>query len=299
MARGELLDDLIRRATGTLAAAGIEAPRQQTLALAEHASGLSKAALLARLREPLEATARAELERLVSLRARHHPLQYLLGQASFLDFQVRVEPGVFIPRPETELLVERALELWESRHRWAIDLCTGSGAIAIALARARPRARVLAIDVSDVALHAARANARDLGVADRVAFLRADLLHACVARGAWREELGVLVCNPPYAPHDDVVQPEVRDHEPTLAWSGGPIGTEVYASLIPQAALLVPPGRPLLLELGWGQEAAVRSMLNADRHWEHLRIDNDFQGIPRVFAAMRATSPMPEAALGS
>ena len=171
----------------------------------------------------------------------------------------------------------------------AIDLCAGSGAVAIALARARPAARLLAVELSPPALAAAVASAEDLGVADRVDFVRGDLLTA-LAPGSWCERIGAIVCNPPYVPPHEITQPEVRDWEPALALHAGPEGLDVYRRLIPQAAALLPIGRPLLLELGHGQADAVSGLLAADRRWNEARVDRDFQGIPRVLTAVRAAA---------
>lgn len=280
-------DGALRAAEDRLRAAGVDAPRVQATALLAHALGVSRAGVLSRLAEPLEPEAERRFAELVRLRAEERrPLQYLLGRAAFLDFELRVGPGVFIPRPETEQVVERALQVWEPDLPLALDLCTGSGAIALALARARFDARILAVDLSPSALASAAASARDLRVATRIDLVRADLLSA-VRPDRWRARLGVLVCNPPYAPRDEVVQPEVRDHEPELAWTPGPLGTEIYARLVPAAAGLLLPGRPLVLELGYGQEESVPAILEADGRWEGIRIDPDFQGIPRVLTARR------------
>lgn len=277
----------LRQAEARLRGAGIEAPRIQATSLLGHTLGLDRAGLLARLHDALGDDDATAFRGLVERRARHEPLQYLLGHADFLDFSVRVGPGVFIPRPETEQLVEAALAAWNPDHDLAVDLCSGSGAIAIALARARREARVLAVELTGPALSSARLSARDGGVAERVRFLRGDLLSALRPGPGWRERLGCIVCNPPYAAEGEVAQPEVRDHEPPMAWLAGPRGTEAYERLVPQAADLLLPGRALLLELGYGQAEAVRSLLVANGHWADIRIDDDFQGIPRIVTAMR------------
>lgn len=254
-----------------------------------HVLGCNRAGVLARLGEAMPQAELDRLGRLLDRRVQERtPLQYLIGRTSFLDFELSVGPGVFIPRPETELLVERALELWQPGHRWALDVCTGSGAIAIALARARPDARVLATDISSTALRAAAANARELGVVDRIHFVRTDLLSCLRAGRSWPDAPGVLVCNPPYAPRADVTQPEVRDHEPEIAWAAGQRGTEVYARLIPAATRLLPAGRPLVLEIGWGQEDAVPEILAAEGGWSDPRLDTDFQDIPRILSTVRS-----------
>lgn len=281
------LDAALKRAAGKLAAAGLEAPRHQALVLLEHVLALDRAGVLARLREPLSAEASERYDALLARRVAHEPLQYLTGRAHFLDFELEVGPGVFIPRPETELLVERALREWPPDSRLAVDLCTGSGAIAIALALARPEASVVAIDLSPVALARAGRNARRLGVVDRVRLLRADLLSA-LRDG---ERIGLLACNPPYAPEAEVTQPEVRDHEPALAWSGGERGLDVYERIAREAEELLPPGCPMLLELGYGQETTVPELLARTGCWEPPEIAPDFQGIPRVLTTRRRGSP--------
>lgn len=283
------LRSALAQAEATLRDADVEAPRTQATALLCEVLGIERAALLARLGESLPAAAAATFASLVRRRAAREPLQYLLGRAAFLDFEVRVGPGVFIPRPETEGLVEAALREWDPARPMAIDLCAGSGAVAIALARARPAARLLAVELSPPALAAAVASAKDLGVADRVDFVRGDLLTA-LAPGSWCERIGAIVCNPPYVPPHEITQPEVRDWEPALALHAGPEGLDVYRRLIPQAAALLPIGRPLLLELGHGQADAVSGLLAADRRWNEARVDRDFQGIPRVLTAVRAAA---------
>ena len=282
----------LARASERLRRAGIEAPRAQARALLEHVLSLDTAALLARLHEPMPAGTVARFEQLIERRAAHEPLQYLLGRAPFRDFEVAVRPGVFIPRPETELLVDAALEAWLPERDLAVDLCSGSGAIAIALARARPAARVLAIELSAVAAGQAAANVRAHNLRERVRVIRADLMEA-LRPGPWRRRLGVVACNPPYARDVDVLQPEVRDHEPRLAWEAGPRGTEVYERLLPAAARLLPAGVSLVLELGYDQSRSVPEMLRHSGCWQPPRLLEDFQGIARVLVTRRAPRSQP------
>ena len=285
----------------------VESPRRQAELLLGHLIGFSRARILAHPTEPLQPDTIAEFRELIARRAAREPCQYILGRSRFLDFELRVQPGVFIPRPETEQVVEAALALWDFDPPWAIDACTGSGAIAIALARARPKARVLAIDVAPLPLAVAHTNASELGVDDRVFFVRGDLLMPlALSRGrssvgassGGRSDqpstpetvagVGVLVCNPPYAPLRDVTQPEVRDHEPPLAWAAGPKGTEVFERLIPEAATILAPGCSIVLELGVGQSNAVRGLLTSHGGWQEIRVSPDFQNIPRVLTARRS-----------
>jgi release factor glutamine methyltransferase len=244
--------------------------------------------VIASLTESLSADAAERFRALVRQRADHVPLQYIRGSAPFLDFEVEVWPGVFIPRPETEMVVEEALALWQptAEAPWAIDVGTGSGIISIALARARPEARILAIDRAPVPLAAARQNAHNLGVAERINFVRGDLLTPLGTSAA--SAIGMIISNPPYAPADSPdVDPEVRDHEPPEAWAAGPEGMDAYARLIPQAASLLLPRRPLVLELGYGQADLVSDLLSADGRWQEPRILPDFNEIPRILTVLR------------
>jgi len=284
--------DAVRWGEERLRHAGIRGARLQATLLVGQALGMDRARVLANLREPVPATGDDRVRELIERRVGHEPLQYLRGRAPFLDFEVEVEPGVFIPRPETELGVERALELWDPcTGIWAVDVGAGSGIIAIALARARPHGRVCAIDRSPEALSVARRNAHRLGVAHRILFVRGDLLEplGTGALGAARRAVGIVVSNPPYAPEDSPdVHREVREHEPREAWAAGPTGLEVYRRLIPQAADLLLPGRPLVLELGWEQERAVPDLAAVDGRWRHTEIRPDFQGIPRILTMRRS-----------
>jgi release factor glutamine methyltransferase len=274
----------LRAVERRLEAAGIEGARLESTLLLGHVLGLARAQLIAAFADPLSGDQARELHALATRRAAREPLQYLRGLAPFLDFELEVGPGVFIPRPETEQLVERALELWDpTAGRWAVDAGTGSGAIAIGLARGKPDGLILAIDQNPIALATARRNAERLGVADRILYARSDLL-AAIRPSA----IGIIVSNPPYVVAGDEVDPEVRNHEPHEAWAAGPTGLEAYERIVPAAAALLPARRWLVLELGYGQQAAVSDLLEACGGWNAPTIDPDFQGIPRVLAARRA-----------
>ncbi len=277
----------IRDAESKFAATGIDASRVAATALLEHVLAIDRAQLLARFAEPLPLTTLTAYGDLVARRLAREPLQYIIGTAHFLDFALHVESGVFIPRPETEELVTTALAAWDPGHPWAIDLCCGSGAIAVALARARGGARLLAIDRAPTPRRVTRTNAARLGVGERVDVVGSDLLAAVPASERLRERLGAIVCNPPYAATGEVEQPEVLHHEPLAAIESGPQGTEIYARVIPAAATLLLPGRPLLFELGYGRADAVLELLARDDRWANITIDDDFQGIPRVLTAYR------------
>ncbi len=185
------------------------------------------------------------------------PVQYITGSAAFLDFSVYVDERVFIPRPETELLVTRVFEMVDSLDL-AVDFGTGSGCIAVALARRFPKARIVAVDASPDALAVAGLNAARSGVDDRI-----DLVHATSLAdpvfGRCVNRVQVLVSNPPYIPSERIPELEtrVRDHEPVLALDGGPNGTSILLMIAKQGPRLLAPGGLLALELDPEQTQAM------------------------------------------
>ena len=275
----------LRATERRLESGGIEGARFEATLLLGHVLGQTRAQLLAALSDPLSDEQSAELDSLADRRAQREPLQYLRGRAPFLDFELDVAPGVLIPRPETEALVTRALELWDpAEGRWAVDVGTGSGAIAIGLAREQPQGWVLAVDQSLTALDMTARNAEKLGVRARVALVRGNFLRALELSP---DDIGVIVSNPPYVADGDEVDDEVRHHEPREAWAAGPTGLEAYQRIIPEAAALLRPGRSLVLELGYGQEDAVRALLAEVGGWEEPSVDADYGGIRRILAVRR------------
>ena len=213
-------------------------------------------------------------ESLVERRLAYEPMQYILGEQEFFGLLFEVTPDVLIPRPETEHLVEAVLRLEEKTD--ILDVGTGSGAIAVALAHALPKSRLTAVDNSLAALEVARRNALQHGVADRVTFLQSDLL------GSVGGLFDVVVSNPPYVATAEVLEPQVDRYEPHSALYSGPTGLEVYERLIPQAREHLRPGGWLLMEMGFGQSAALLKLL---REWRNITLIEDLQGIPRVVQA--------------
>ena len=219
-------------------------------------------------------------EEWLSRRARHEPVQYIVGEQEFFGLNFRVTPDVLIPRPETEHLVEAALARIdrESTPRIA-DIGTGSGAIAVALARALPKAQLTAVDNSPAALAVARGNAGMHGVSERIRFVESDLLTALGG-----EVFDMIVSNPPYVAEDEELEAQVRDYEPASALFAGEGGLDVYRRLIPQASAALRPSGWLLLEIGHGQRDALAQLLS---QWTSLSFIADLQGIPRVACAQR------------
>lgn len=231
---------------------------------------------------------------LLRQRAAGHPTQYLTCRQEFWGLPLHVEPGVFIPRPETEHVVEVALQIVRERLSKAdariVDVGTGTGCIALALAKELPEAHITAVDISEEALRLARRNAEALGLAQRVQFLHSDLLevftsHESRITNHESRPFDLIVSNPPYVSPDQAGQlpREVREHEPPAALFSPGDGLEVTRRLIGQAQALLVPGGALVLELGYNMAARARSLLGDA--WTNIEITNDLRGIPRVLAA--------------
>jgi release factor glutamine methyltransferase len=253
-------------------------PRRDAEVLLAHVLGCDQVALLTHPERLLSPDEWNRWEGFLERRLASEPMQYITGAQEFFGLLLEVTPDVLIPRPETEHLVEAALEhVGREANARIVDVGTGSGAIAVALAHARPRSHVTAVDFSPRALEVARRNAQRHGVLDRVTLLESNLLQA--VDGA---DFDVVVSNPPYIAEGEVLEPQVSDYEPHSALYSGPTGLEVYERLIPQARKVLKPGGWLLLEIGFGQQPAVEALL---RGWRSVSVVHDLQGIPRVVQA--------------
>lgn len=264
-----------------------ERARRDAESLLLHLFGKSKAWLLAHVDDDFAGCPAIRYEALLQRRLAGEPIQYITGQAEFYGLPFRVTRDVLIPRPETEHLVEKAIELaGQFSQPRIIDIGAGSGAIAITLAYKLPGAQVTTIDISESALAIARENAERNGVANCIRFLQGDLL-APVAN----EQFDIVVSNPPYVPITDLdtLAVEVRDHEPALALFAGDDGLDIYRSLIPAAHTSLVPNGFIVLEIGFGQWPAIQALL-ADAGFTHTEFIADLQGIPRVAVAQRTHS---------
>lgn len=231
------------------------------------------------LEEELPAGAWPEYVSLLEKRGAFVPLHYLLAEKEFMSLPFRVTPAVLIPRWDTESLVEAALKiLREKKNPRVLDLGTGCGVIAISLAYYLPQASFVATDISGAALEVAGENARNLGVAEKIRFVRGNLF-AALADG---ERFDAIVCNPPYlsAVEMGVLSLEGKQ-EPALALDGGPDGLVYYRGIAAKARNYLVPGGNLLLEIGWQQASAVKKILD-NYGWGGLRVVQDLEGRDRV-----------------
>jgi release factor glutamine methyltransferase len=265
----------------------VPSPEHDAEVLLRHVLGWERSRLIAD--GPAELTTEAErsYRSLVDERAKRRPLQHLTGTQWFWKHEFRVSPDVLVPRPETELLVEVALELLRDRERpRVVDVGTGSGCIALSLAGERPDAEIHATDISEPALAVARDNARRLGLEGRVIFRRGDLLEPV---GALAGRLDLVVSNPPYVSVAELhgLAPEVRLHDPHQALIPPGDRLSVYRRLAPESARLLRPGGAVAVEIGQGMEDEVaRETERAGLPVSSVRLD--LAGIPRVVIAHRA-----------
>jgi release factor glutamine methyltransferase len=239
-----------------LAAAGVASPRVDAELLIGRALGTTRTALYSDPERELPAEEAAEVEHLVGRRETREPLAYVLGEWGFRRLTLKVDRRVLVPRPETEVVVERCLELLRGLDRPVVlDVGTGSGAIALAIADEHQGARVTAIDVSVGALEVARENARAAEL--DVTFVEHDVDYGLEG------EYDLVVSNPPYVGSEEIetLEPEVRDWEPRGATVAGETGLEAIERLVAQAPAALEPGGALVLEVGAGQAAAVAALL--------------------------------------
>jgi release factor glutamine methyltransferase len=262
-----------------LNAAGMESPGLDASLLLAEALGRSRAALIAAGPEPLSEEALAAFRRLIKRRLSGESAAYILGRKEFRGLDFAVSPAVLVPRPDTETLVEAALETAAKAGPCRVlDLCTGSGAIAIALKREMPSLEVWAADISAEALAIARANAVSILPPGSIRFLQGDLFEAPDSAALF----GLITANPPYIPSGEIksLPPEVQK-EPPLALDGGPDGLDIIRRIIAGAPDFLRPGGALLLETDPRQTRCAAALL-AQKGFVNIKTYRDLSGRDRV-----------------
>lgn len=288
------LRSLVDAATATLDEGGVPTPRIDALLLAAHALGCDRGEVERRmlLGSVAEDGFAARLDALVAERADRVPLQHLTGRAPFRRLELHVGPGVFVPRPETEQAVDQVLAALDGVDApVVVDLCTGSGALALAVADEARRAEVVAVEVSDLALAWAGRNVEATGLPVRLVAADATADPATVPDLAdLVGRVDVVVSNPPYVPTGMVpVEPEVADHDPSIALYGGSEdGLVIPLAVAASAARLLRPGGLLVMEHAEGQGESLPRALAATAAWTEIADHEDLTGRPRTTTARRA-----------
>lgn len=288
---------LLNWASQKLRESGIDSHARDARILLRHVLNCTEEALAGGSVPSLSPEQAASFRGLVMRRQQGEPVAYIIGKKEFMGLEFAVDRRVLIPRPETELLVEKALDLFVSQNKntplslrpsscrsmpypLIADIGTGSGAIGVSIAKLLPEATVYATDMSAAALAVARKNSVTHGVSKRVALQRGNYLEALPG------PVHVVVCNPPYIPLNDIpdLDRDVRDYEPTVALSGGADGLDAYRALFPELATYLLPGGHALFEIGF--DMAERLTALAAHHLPDARVDahQDLAGFDRVLS---------------
>ena len=267
-----------------LTAADVPDARRDAELLVSFVTGKDKTFRIAHPEYELSANEEKHLDTLTARRLTREPVQYILGRQEFYGLEFAVTPDVLIPRPETEILVERAIEFLKPRNTPTFcEIGVGSGCMSISVLHNVRAAKAIAADISTKAISVARANAVKHAVDDRIQFVESD-----VYSNIPETQFDAILSNPPYVPEIDFdsLQPEVRDYEPRLALTSGDLGLDVITRLTEQAPVYLKPGGMLIFEIGFNQSAAVSRMFDP-RVWRSAEILPDLQCIPRIAVAVK------------
>ena len=276
------LADKLAEAVPILRRSGVAEPRREASSLLSLAVGRDRTFLITHPEYALQPHEIESFDNLVKRRASREPFQYLAGTTEFYGLEFIVTPDVLIPRPETEMVVERTIAILGGHsHPLFCEVGIGSGCIAISVLHDLERTKACGLDISPAALAVARRNAEINGVSDRLELCESDVFSAL-----GDERFDLILSNPPYVPDDDLagLQPEVRDFEPHVALFGGPEGLSVITQVVDGAHRFLKQQGHLLLEIGFGQSDRVASMFDASL-WKRPTVHSDFQGIPRLVEA--------------
>ena len=269
----------------------VENPRLNAELLLAQCLGFSRETLYANLRREIQTEEKKALDELLRRRMAGEPLQYLLGHQEFWSVDLKVDPRVLIPRPETEVLVDQALSILATpsgRVPRVLDIGTGSGAIVIALTNEFVEIFAVATDISQEALQVAKENARKVGVGQRIRFVRGDLLHPF--RPLTGGVFDLILSNPPYICRSDIEEltREVKDHEPRLALDGGEDGLDFYRRMSRQVPSYLREGGWLLVEIGQGQGTEILTLFEQSGCFSAPELVRDLSGIERVIKVQKA-----------
>lgn len=261
----------------------IEEPERTAASILAASVGRGREFLIAHPEYELSIEESKRFEDFVRRRLMHEPLQYILGRQEFYGLEFSVGPGVLIPRPETELLVQFAVEiLKETAGPEILDLGVGSGCISVAVLKELPTAAVTAVDISPIALEYAGRNAAKHNVAGRIKFIESDLFDSVPV-----EHYNAILANPPYVSREEMthLQPEVKDYEPGIALTDGSDGLSIIRRIIKFAPDYLVKGGFLIMEIGYGQAERVAELFVSDNRWTNVSFEKDLQGIERTVIA--------------
>jgi len=269
---------------------GLDCPRLSAELLLSHVLETKRIELYTQFDQPVAKQQLDKLHDLVKRAGQHEPIAYLIGKTEFYSMELFITRDCLIPRPETELLVERAIEFLRTRTppQSVCDLCTGSGCIAAAIAKNVPQAAITATDISDAALEIAARNIEKYGLSDRVKLLCGDLFDPVMPE-LDTGKLDLIVCNPPYVSSFEFerLDRNVKDYEPKKALAGGVDGLDVYRRIVENADKFLKSGGAIMLEIGYRQGQAVRELLEQTGYLTDITIEKDHHDNDRIATALR------------
>jgi len=284
------ISKILKLAASFLEKHGVQDPRLDSELLLGKILNLSRVEIYTDFFHPLTPFEIDKYRKFIDARAKGKPVAYILGEKPFRNLNLKVNQDVLIPRPETELVVEKAIGLAGSLGKKLIklvDLGTGSGAIALSIAQEVPGAFVFALDVSEKAIRVAKGNAEIHGLQDKIEFVCGDLFEGLSDN--LKNDIDVIVSNPPYIPSEKIskLQREIRDFEPLLALDGGDDGLDEGRRIVAKSPYFLREGGYLVLEIGEGQAGPITRLLNDSGSFDEIEVSKDYANIERVVVAKK------------
>jgi len=287
------IQKLLNWITKYLTDKGIDAPRLSAELLLSYVLAMQRIELYTQFDKLVTKEQLDSLHDLVKRAGRHEPIGYLTGKTEFYSLQLEVSPDCMIPRPETELLVERAVEFLRTRTgpQFVCDLCTGCGCVAVAIAKNFPEAEIIATDICDATLNVTARNIEKHGLKDRIRLLCGDLFEPIVPQ-LDVDKFDLIVCNPPYvsAAEFEKLDKSVKDYEPKLALFAGDDGLDVYRRIIDEAERFLRPDGTIMLEIGYKQGRAIKELFEKTGAYDEIKIEKDLHENDRIVTALKKSS---------
>ena len=284
------IQKLLNWTTGYFTEKGIDAPRLSAELLLSGVLSMQRIELYTNFEKIVTKPKLAALHSLVKRAAQHEPIAYLVGRTEFYSIPLQITSDCLIPRPETELLVERAIEFLRTRQgpQFVCDLCTGSGCIAIAIAKNFENAELIATDISDAALNVAAKNTENHQLQNRIQLLCGDLFDPVLPQ-LDVSGFDLVVCNPPYVSTAEfqTLDRNVKDYEPVSALLAGPDGLDICRRIAEKIDVFLKPGGALILEIGYTQGSAVKELLENTNCFAEIKIEKDPQNNDRIVTAIK------------
>jgi len=287
------IQKLLNWTTEYLTNKNVDSPRLSVELLISHVVGLKRIELYTQFNKQVPQQQLDVLHDLVKRAGLHEPVAYLTGKTEFYSLELDITVDCMIPRPETELLVQRAIEFMRTRDgiQYICDLCTGSGCIAVAIAKNFPDARLTATDISAAALEVAARNIEKHYLKEKIRLLCGDLFEPIIQQ-LDVSQFDLIVCNPPYVSTSEYekLDKNVKDYEPESALLAGADGMDVYHRIIEKVDEFLKPGASLMLEIGYSQGPAVKELLEQKGTFEQINIEKDLHDNDRIIIATKSSS---------